>query len=73
MKKLNILLMLFCMNSYAESFTAPLEAVCDDTPIVTKRLLNSFGEVPIIRGLTSDVSGTVMTCGLIQKKILGLL
>jgi hypothetical protein len=67
MKKLIIILMLFSRNSYAESFTTPLEAVCDDTQIVTKRLFNTFGEVPIIRGLTSDVSGTVMTMWLNPK------
>lgn len=60
MKKF-ILLFLLCFNSYAESFTTPMEAICDDTTIVTKRLSNSFNEVPIIRGLTSDVSGTMMT------------
>ena len=60
MRKL-LLVLVFCTNSYAETFTTPLEAVCDDTQIVTKRLFNSFGEVPIIRGLTSDVSGTIMT------------
>jgi len=67
MKKL-LLVLGFCTNSYAETFTTPLEAVCDDTQIVTKRLFNSFGEVPIIRGFTSDVSGTIMTMWINPKE-----
>jgi hypothetical protein len=67
MRKL-LLVLVFCTNSYAETFTTPLEAVCDDTQIVTKRLFNSFGEVPIIRGLTSDVSGTIMTLWINPKE-----
>jgi hypothetical protein len=67
MRKL-LLILAFCTNSYAETFTTPLEAVCDDTQIVTKRLFNSFGEVPIIRGLTSDVSETVMTMWINPKE-----
>ena len=67
MRKL-LLILAFCTNSYAETFTTPLEAVCDDTQIVTKRLFNSFGEVPIIRGLTSDVSGTIMTMWINPKE-----
>jgi hypothetical protein len=67
MRKL-LLVLVFCTNSYAETFTTPLEAVCDDTQLVTKRLFNSFGEVPIIRGLTSDVSGTIMTLWINPKE-----
>ena len=67
MRKL-LLILVFCTNSYAETFTTPLEAVCDDTQLVTKRLFNSFGEVPIIRGLTSDVSGTIMTMWINPKE-----
>jgi hypothetical protein len=60
MKKITPLIALLITGSvHSEAFRLPYEAACDDTKIVVNKLVE-LNEIPIARGQTGDVAGTLM-------------
>ena len=53
-----ILLPLLCKS---EPITLSFEAMCDDTKVVAKKLLNVFKEVPVLTGDAGDVAESKMS------------
>lgn len=59
MKRL-LLCLLFTSPVFA-SEVIPIEMYCDNTKEIVKTLRETYKEIPIITGKTSDVAGSIMT------------